>query len=382
MPMSGRCAGYLARYPVLLGEHFNNNSIMDNYARHEQFIQNGTIGSMPTMNTKRALSLLGVVVALYFVAVFVTSDVSHAFVIGGDDGLELSKSLLLKRQPHSAVNMWNDQPWLHTIITASLFKVFGEKAWVPRLMSIVSTFVLIACINLYYSRYMSLIALAAVDVFLLTADEFNYMAFSGMTELPVIAWATIATLICAVASRMNNCSVLIASAIIYAAALHIKLTTLILMPCIVASCFLISIRRGISNLAIFGLSCAAANVILLAISPSFNLRQIWSTHADASCTLAIVGTDYVFKWVYLLQNPALLLASGAGMWCLLKNKSWSILLLPATFLTSIVCFTLLQKPWWKFYLIYFDLPLAVFAGFGLDGLRSLTSRETFDYEAT
>ena len=55
---------------------------------------------------------------------------------GGDDGFELCKSALLARRPELAPHMWNDQPWLHTMLNAALFRLLGEHAALPRLFSV------------------------------------------------------------------------------------------------------------------------------------------------------------------------------------------------------------------------------------------------------
>ena len=72
-----------------------------------------------------------------FSLVFAFHPLWNALAVGGDDGFELCKSLLLARDPAAATQMWNDQPWLHTMLVAFLFKVFGPAAGIVRVFSLV-----------------------------------------------------------------------------------------------------------------------------------------------------------------------------------------------------------------------------------------------------
>jgi hypothetical protein len=106
---------------------------MDSNASTERIAGNEVEGTLNAITGRHWLALAGCV-AIYLTFVFLTSDVRSAFLIGGDDGLELSKASLLVRKPAEASRMWNDQPWFHTLMTGVLFRILGEKVWIPRLI--------------------------------------------------------------------------------------------------------------------------------------------------------------------------------------------------------------------------------------------------------
>ena len=128
---------------------------------------------------------LGLLLVIALVA-----PLEEGIAIGGDDSFELGKSLLLARDPGLADRMWNDQPWLHTLLTARLFRLLGEHAAIPRLFTLLSTAALLwalwRLVGLAFHRDRGLGALAGgvAGVLYLTAPESSILACSAMIGPP------------------------------------------------------------------------------------------------------------------------------------------------------------------------------------------------------
>ena len=118
----------------------------------------------------RALApYLGVLVPFFlFVAYACTLPLDRILSIGGDDGFELSKALLMARHPELANRMWNDQPWLHTMLHAGLFRSFGEHAIFPRVFSLFSLAVLLVAMAHLLRTHVGFLAGAFAAVTLIT----------------------------------------------------------------------------------------------------------------------------------------------------------------------------------------------------------------------
>ena len=91
----------------------------------------GTLGTRPaaagqphrSVKWRSTAPYLGVLVPFCLLLVYASSlPLDRIFSVGGDDGFELSKAMLVERRPDLAVRMWNDQPWLYTVIQATLFR--------------------------------------------------------------------------------------------------------------------------------------------------------------------------------------------------------------------------------------------------------------------
>jgi Dolichyl-phosphate-mannose-protein mannosyltransferase len=312
--------------------------------------------------------ILAAIPLFYMAWVVATSDVLVAFAVGGDDGIEQSKALLLHRDPSAVPRMWNDQPWLHTMLTAVLFGIFGEHVWVPRLLSLCAALAMIICLNVYYRERLSLTAAAALNLLLLTSDELSYMIFAGMTEVPAVALGTMAVLVCSTGLRKGSIFLVSGSALLMAAGVHMKLTALVMAPCMLA-CWLVPPKQMRPKLLItFLLVSLAANILLVWMSPSFNLRRIWLTHSDARTILSIIGSAYVFQPIYLFYSLPVLFGGLVGIAFLTRQRDWATLWFPGVALISAAFFALFQRPWWRFYLIHFSVPLALLTAFAIDDL--------------
>jgi hypothetical protein len=80
------------------------------------------------------------------------------------------------------------------------------------------------------------------------------------------------------------------------------------------------------------------------------------------------------KQIHFWQNPALLIASATGVFYLWRRKAVTTLAVPIAILASAATFAWLQRPWWKWYLLQFEIPLAILSAHGVEYLLQRRAR--------
>src|SRR5579872_4591878 len=103
--------------------------------------------------------------------------------IGGDEGMEFAKSMLVARDFNDISKVWNDQPWFYSCMFGLFYKMTGFLASLPRLFSLACS--LIFCCRLRHIMPVSAGPVhhaAAVGLFL-TFSGVLVLTVSGMCEL-------------------------------------------------------------------------------------------------------------------------------------------------------------------------------------------------------
>lgn len=313
------------------------------------------------------ISILGLAAALAIVLLlFLPLD--DAISIGGDDGFELSKSLLVAHKPSEAPSMWNDQPWLHTLVTAFLFRVFGDHAAIPRLLSFFSAMGLVLAIRHLIQRDGRPVEFACATMFLLSSDQFTYLMFSAMVEIPAISLATIAAVWAASSARANKIPPLVLAGAAFAAALHIKLTALIVLPAAIVIILMSSeSKRRALDLCCWSVGVVAMFGLLMWISPQFSFENLLALHFAAREIMS--KTAPTFHMSFLLLHPALLFAAVLGILSARRRRTPTTVF-ALTLLASASLVAAFQRPWWRFYMVHLDVPLSILAGVGAGDLFS------------
>ena len=286
--------------------------------------------------------------------------------VGGDDGFELSKSLLLARDPQAARGMWNDQPWLHTMLTAGLFRVLGENAAIPRVFSLLSALALLVATGHLLKRTSGVWEHVLVGIFLLSADQMPIFALAAMTELPAIAWAVVAVAIAHSDAAPTARWRLLLSGAVFALATHIKLTAVIVLPAFAVVCLS---QRGLSKrwkaLSFWVAGFGAVFALIAAISPTFNYEQLWLSHRNASTALTVSERAlYSFPTSHLAENSALMLAAALGAWRGLTTGCQPVRLFALTLLVTSALVAALQRPWWPYYVVHLHVPMSILGAVG------------------
>jgi hypothetical protein len=296
--------------------------------------------------------------------------IHDALSIGGDDGFELSKSLFLARSPEAARLIWNDQPWLHTMMTAALFKAIGENAAVPRLFNLFSFIAMLFALSHLLRRLEGLLGIILMAVFLISAEAMPHLSLSAMLEVPAIGWGIVAIAIAYSDRSPVQPWRFVLSGVVLAAATHIKLTALIVLPAFALLLFsAYGWKQGLMGIIVGAAGFAAAFGFIAAISPTFSLEQLWLSHRQASGGLTEAErAELAFRLGYLLVNPGLVLAAALGVAQTLARRGPPPLLFALALLATAIGIACLQRPWWKYYLLHFHVPMAMLAGIGASQL--------------
>ena len=321
---------------------------------------------------------LGLLLVIALVA-----PLEEGIAIGGDDSFELGKSLLLARDPGLADRMWNDQPWLHTLLTARLFRLLGEHAAIPRVFTLLSTAALLwalwwlAGLAFHRDRGLGALAGGVAGVLYLTAPESSILACSAMIGPPALCWAMVAAAIGLGTSpnRQHRQTLLwVGVGGILACAAHVKLTALIVSPALVASLFVG--RPGKSTLtflaALWG-GFVTVFVVIALSSPSFSFQDLWGSHQQArSEYLQASGHENGVELRWLFQVPALLAAALAGLVVSVRRGFSVFTVFTICLLMTAVCIAFFQRPYWQFYLLQLYVPLSLLGGVGIAALLRST----------
>lgn len=315
-----------------------------------------------------SLTMLLVALAILLLVWGLHAPLQEAILIGGDDGFELNKALLVHRRPDLAAAMWNDQPWMHTLLMAKMFSLLGESAAVPRVFSLVCTFLMVTA----GWRIMGLETDRAVKwiyaLFLLSSPTVIYLGTGAMLELPAFALAMVGVaLSCHTTNPRKACLTAYLSGTVMVLAALVKLTALMTVP---AWFLLLWLQRKGDGLREFFPRCLAGGIIGFligaAVSPTLSLNSLLITHWHArQYSLAEGGREA--PWIALFADePAISLAAGLciiGM-ILFKARVFNGILFACTWLLVAVGIHLFHRPWWEYYALHFQIPLAILAAYG------------------
>lgn len=312
--------------------------------------------------------MLPVAVALLLVVWGLYAPLEKALQIGGDDSIELNKALLVHRRPDLAARMWNDQPWLHTLLVAKVFSFCGERAAIPRIFSLICSFLMIvACWRIMGQDSCRASRLTLV-FFLLTSPIVINLGSSAMLELPAFALALVAV---ALSSRMGSWKMsrimAYVSGTIMVLAAFVKLTALLVVP---AWGMWLWLQRKEYPLREFLPRCATGGVFGLltaaAISPTFSLNSLLLSHWAASQAVREMG-GYSAPWLELfVTDPAISLAAGLGLIHAVRTPTQvpKSLLFAGTWLLVAGGIHVFHRPWWEYYALHFQIPLSLLAAHG------------------
>jgi hypothetical protein len=297
--------------------------------------------------------------------------------VAGDEGFELCKSYLLLTDPVAAGRMWNDQPWLHTMIMTAMFRVFGPHAGIPRLFTLFSVTGMFVALGWICRERGRAISVLAAIFFFTFQDNMVTLSVAGMCELVGFSWAIISTGAAFAAPGETSTRRLVFSGFLMAVAVHIKFTALIIMPSSVI--FWIAewgVYKTLSRLGYWLSGFVISFLTIAALSPAFNFDQLIGSHVGAALAL---NSEQKAEWTFhpelIWTNPAVLLAGVAGVFAARKTEVRSIVLFGLGLLGTAVIIACMVRPWWSYYIVHFCVPLSILAAVGtMAALRSPFAR--------
>jgi len=330
---------------------------MGNFAFEKRF-------SDPAMKRRwnRWNTLIGVFIP-YFIwfLIAIHLPLDQAALIGGDDGFELAKAMLVERHPELASRMWNDQPWLHTLIHAWLFRHFGEHAAFPRYFSLISLGVLLLATAWALREELGFWGGLVFPIFLLMGNETPTLTMAAMLELPTQCWAIAAGWL---ALRATSPWQWIVAGAVWAAAAHMKLTALMIAPALAVSLLVRSKWRGLWRRVLWiGLGFVPTFLFLIYLSPRFDLQELIATHWKSTEHIVKALPGYRFNWSWFLGQPEHVLATIVCIILLLKDRSLrKQLVYPLALLATALFLALWYRPWWSYYEVFLLIPMATLGG--------------------
>ena len=298
--------------------------------------------------------------------IFACSPAWDALVVGGDEGLELSKALLLSESPSAVIHMGNDQPWLYTMLLSACFKVFGPSAGLARLFSLVSATAMVAALGWMLRQAVGCFGLLLAGIFLFSAQGMPGLSMTAMPELPAISWAMVAVALSYKPSQPPNWKRLLLSGAVLACAVHIKLTALLILPAFVVFMFRQwGWKSAGRSLCPWGIGFAAAFLVIVIASPTFNLNLPFYSSPKPGWNKS------GFHLSTLLLNPGLMLAVVCGLLHAVKRKAPAPLLFASVWLATVALLAGLWEYWPEQDIVLFYIPLAIL---GSDGFITMVSR--------
>jgi hypothetical protein len=335
----------------------------------------------------------GLVLFVLLTAFWFWSAPWSALECGPDEGIEFSKMQLLLQHPEMAKLAWNDQSWFYSQVFAAIFSVTGFQCGIPRL----ATLVIVGCILFSFPRLMPGNAgwphVIFAWLFFWCWPDMPQLTVSAMLEVPAIGLAIIATATTPRNREEWKCWRFGCAGILFAVAVQVKLTALIILPALAAKIIYIWWREIYCQPDIekptpsvnsnsfwlppaFGCAVFAMVFILIAAwSPDWDWSQLWKSHLAAGKTFQ--ADEYRLEPEELLQSPGTLVAALLGILVLWRKRrlheaAFSLVLLVTVF---IIHFN--HRPWWYYYGIHFAIPFALLGGWGAAELFQVGIRNLF-----
>lgn len=314
------------------------------------------------------------------------APLATALQFGGDEGYELMKALLVSRGFRLYGPFWDDQPPLHTEITAMVFRVFGPSAYAARLLTVGFAMLLIACLYGAVRRRSGRAAGLVAVALLISSTSFLNLSVSVMLTVPSMALAMASVWAWSRYAAGGGGPWRLISGALFGCALQVKLTAAIFLPALALDLVLAEPRRAprqggpaaqrardaARNFAVWSAGALSAfGLIAMLFYQSNTLPVFWASHFSMGTRAASAMPGYGFRPASLLDDLQLVGPSALGLAWIGAKRRWD-LLFPVILLETALAIHLWHRPYWYYYRLHFSLPLAWLGAIGLvDGFRTL-----------
>lgn len=284
--------------------------------------------------------------------------------VASDDGWELGKIQFAVQHPELLGRVWNDQPWLHTLINATLCRWLGEGPWVPRGFTVVSVAAMWVALAWMGGGRLGWLGMVAAGLLWAGCRSALNVGFAAMLEGPALAWAVVAAALLAQAAESRPWLWVAASGAVMAAALHLKLTAAVIAPGLALLGWRLFGWRGSLRLAPIWLMGWAVTFAALAwISPSFRWEWLLGSHwAARSGALADPTFDPGPVPLLGTVSPTLLVGGVFGLMAVVRTGLPPVGVFAVGAWLGALLFKAVAYPWWPYYEFHFAVPLAVLGG--------------------
>ncbi|HZU29878.1 MAG TPA: hypothetical protein VFB79_02110 [Candidatus Angelobacter sp.] len=361
-------------------------AVLDNYGTVEE----GTprkhhIGSKiteindTTQQSSFKLRLVGNLRWILLTAFFIAAVMviwRNPVAIGGDEGMELSKELLVAKQPLAIHSVWNDQEWFFSLLFGQIFRAVGYHPAIPRLFALLcATAYCISLRRLMPNGAGALAHLCAILVFLCYPTAV-VLSMSGMLELPATVLALMGAQSLILRRIKRNMLFLLLGGMLVGMAIQIKLTAgmafgaaTIAFTIFTAASYFQSRESAVWKQAcvhylIWFAGVAVSFCVLAWLSPEYSFDHLWASHVRASSHIPADQLPYLtFGWKDLFVSGAVCAGFVLGIgWILKLREPAGPWLLPVCYGVCLMAIHSTHRPFWQYYYIHFAAAFAPITG--------------------
>lgn len=306
-------------------------------------------------------------------------DIAHVFEFGGDEGFELQKSFMVYHGYKLYSQIWNDQPPLHTLAVAAIFKVFGVSTVAARSLSIVLSAGLGTLLYDMVRREVGAIGGLACLLFLLAWRSYLELSASVMLELPAMFMGVASLWMMYRPATRARGIFLFAAGFLFGLALQTKLTAIIFGPAVVlkligsgldeqkASGDRVRIfkRMFVNRLLAWALGGAAGFLLVwLVFQEGKPLEMMFRSHFTYNGAGAEVeARQSEFTWEHLQPNAPWVVVAAIGVVCIFWTRTFRLLPV-VVLLVTVFAIHWHHRPYWAYYTLHFAIPVCWAAGIG------------------
>lgn len=324
---------------------------------------------MRMSNIKGLSLLLGAILMLYS-----QLHLNMVLMLGNDEGYELLKGFMCWKGYTLYSQIWNDQPPLYTLFVVTVFKLFGPSLMAARILAAGFGLLLFGTVFWLICQRSRIWAAWAAVFFLISSPFILLISVSVMLEVPAISLGLLAACLLFQWEKERKTGWLLVSGIVMGIALQVKLTTVMIMPAIIAQMFTsriagqnkVQIKQNIRAILQWGLTTILIFGMIYFIWARGSFQSSWESHfEDYSAAGFGSPKDFPFQWSLLLNHAECVVAALAALGLIIKRNCWRSFIFPVVLLLTALSIHSVHRPWWPYYYLHIAVPLAWLAGFAI-----------------
>ena len=300
---------------------------------------------------------------------------------GPDEGMEYAKIVLALNHPDKVQQAWSDQTWFYPQLLSSIFRLTGFQPWIPRMISLAIVVILCGLLIRLMPTAANWAHLIFCWLFLWAWPHVLHLWVSSMIELPAFGLAVISAALLPRAPDEWRYWRFILSGVLFATAVQIKLTALLIAPALLVHLFFVlraKTRRLHSHedvssewsmpvAGVVGFIAVFCSILLWA--PSWSWSALVNNHMTAGSTAQ--AAKYHFEVTTLCQSPGILLSAVAAIFILWRRNKLHEIACVLALLVTITVVHMIHRPYWYYYGIHFGIVLSIIGGWGAGELFRL-----------
>ena len=334
---------------------------------------------------RRLLNLKGLLIIIALGALFYSQlPLGTAFLFGSDEGCELMKAAMCNHGFKLYTDIWSDQPPIFTLVLCQVFKTFGASLLVGRLVAAFFGLLLFGAFFWLVERRLGLWQALLATLLLVAAPNMALLSASVMLEVPAFATALLAACLLFQWSKGKRTRWLFASGMVMGIALQIKLTSILIVPAMLAEIAFVckspsgrDWRKHACLAAIkWGTAVMMTFLIITLAWARGSILSTWRSHfAEQSIPGLNSANDFPFHFELLENHVECVLAAIAGVILVIRWRQWREMAFPLVFLATVSAIHAVHRPWWDYYYLHFAIPLAWLSALAIGEAISSAARQ-------